>query len=427
MVNIIYYSTGEIFWVSDPPFGKPHIGIPHIFPEVPPDHLFTYSRSAHTLTQAGMNVLGAYGRQRKEVREGNGLPPNNGGPDPKFLQLADLPNARNTVLVLIVTETGSRDEGGVDIYPRIPFTDEEVAAFQAFRRRGGGVYVTWDHGPLGYKSLTQLGLAGPVEEEPDVAAKEGPYRPNVEWSNDSTDEARVKTEGSRYVNGKLEPADVWLTVGPPAGYLQKIVPAQILGRNPKPPHPIFNGVGGSDGIWIPAHMHEGRLKVRASLQGLDQSRLPAGVETLAVHVPFTETTFVSFAVMAYQEAQVQFSERGDIEKLEGPVLWDTSFHHLVDINWSSDGKVPWDPFVPFSAQALWKKQLPAKLFEERLERGMKRLWLNAVRWLGTSSELLLALPTGSRQRVLAGSQPTSLTTPANGQRNDYPDLEQLRH
>lgn len=426
MIDVIFYSTGEIFWVSDPPFGKPHIGIPHIFPNVPPDHLFAYSRASHTLTQAGINVIGAFGRQRKEVRESNG-PSNLGGPDPRFLQLANLPNAKNTVLILIVTETGSRLEGGVDMYRRIPFSVDEIAAFTTFRRQGGGVYVTWDHGPLGYQSLRQLGLDGPVEGEPDPSADNGPYRPNVEWSNDSTDEARVKTEGSRYINGKLVAADVWLTVGPPAGYLQKIVPAQILGSNPQTPHPIFNGVGGPDGIWIPAHMHEGRLKVKASLQGLDETALPAGVKTLAVHVPFTETIFVSFAVMAYQEARIDYTDNGSVRSQEGAVIWDTSFHHLVDINWASDGKVPWDPFVPFSAQALWKQQLPPQLFDERLERGMKRLWLNAVRWLGTSpvpQPSAMALASVKKMSPLGGS---SFAAPDLEHANDYPDLEGLRH
>jgi hypothetical protein len=43
--------------------------------------------------------------------------------------------------------------------------------------------------------------------------------------------------------------------------------------------------------------------------------------------------------------------------------------------------VPWDPFVPFSAQALWRQQLPPEVFDERLARGMKRLWVNIVSWL----------------------------------------------
>jgi hypothetical protein len=427
MIDVIFYSTGEIFWVSDPPFGKPHIGVPHVFPDVPPDHLFTYSRAAHTLTQAGMNVIGAFGRQRKAIREAHGQP------DPRFLALAHLPNANNTVLVLIVTESGSRDEGGVDTYRRIPFTQAEVAAFAEFRRKGGGVYVTWDHGPLGYRSLKELGLDGPVEEEPDTSAEEGPYRPNVEWSHDSTDEARVKTSGSRFVNGKEEPADVWLTVGPPAGYLQKIVPAQILGPNPQTPHPIFNGVGGADGIWIPAHMHEGRLKVKASLRGLEEFYPPEqGIHTLAVHVPFTETIFVSFAVMAYQNAAIESGEDGFIKDIHGPVIWDTSFHHLVDINWSSDGKVPWDPFVPFSAQALWKQQLPPALFEERLERGMNRMWVNAVRWLGTSFDQLAQVSQVDSSATLAGrfSVPSKFVIKAgaaSGNRDDYPCLEDLRH
>jgi hypothetical protein len=83
-------------------------------------------------------------------------------------------------------------------------------------------------------------------------------------------------------------------------------------------------------------------------------------------------------VMAYKERTWK-ADTGEL--LEGGVLWDTSFHHLVDINWASDGKVEWDPFVPFSAQALWQQQFPRELFEIRLERGMKRLFVNIIKWL----------------------------------------------
>jgi hypothetical protein len=80
--------------------------------------------------------------------------------------------------------------------------------------------------------------------------------------------------------------------------------------------------------------------------------------------------------MAYKDTGI-----GTDDDLKGRVIWDTNFHHLVDINWSSNGKVPWDPFVPFSAEALSRQQLPPDLFEERLERGMKRLLVNIVSWL----------------------------------------------
>jgi hypothetical protein len=213
--------------------------------------------------------------------------------------------------------------------------------------------------------------------------------------------------------------------------LQKIVPAQIVGPNPKSPHPIFNGVGGSDGIWIPAHMHEGKLKGKASLRGIDETDLPPGVHYLALHVPFTETTFISFAVLAYQDTE---QSAGIITS--GRVIWDTSFHHLVDINWVSDGKVSWDPFAPFSAQALWKQQLPPELFEARMDRGMKRIFVNAVKWLG---QKLTPPPHGQAiqskrlgQQLSAGfaaseSAIDSEVADASKPRNDYPGPEGLVH
>jgi hypothetical protein len=397
MANVIFYSTGEIFWVSDPPPGKPHIGIPHIFPPVPPDHLFTYARSAHALTEAGHTVVGAYGRQRRAVRDAFASGDFPG--DREILALESLRDPARTVLVLIATETNTRANGGVDEYERIPFTEGERAAFNAFRRAGGGVYVTWDHGPLGYRTLAELGIEGPVRPEPPDA-----YRPNVHWSYDSTDQAKIDVRGRKLnPGGPSQPATVSLSIGPPAGFLQKIVPATLIYKDangqpaPLPPHQVFNGVGGGDGIWIPAHMHEGKLKADVTLQTLDERELPQGVRILAVHVPFTETTFDSFAVMAIKE-RVRTPDTGAV--VEGAVLWDTSFHHLVDINWSSDGKVDWDPFVPFSAQALWQQQFPKELFEQRLQRGMKRLFVNIVKWL---ADELPPSPREQQLRLAAGS------------------------
>lgn len=440
MADVIFYSTGEIFWVSDSPPGKPHIGVPQVLPALPPDHLFTYALAAHVLEDAGHTVIGAFGRQRAAVRNANGEG-QPGGPDPEILALGELPHPERTVLVLIATDSGKRPRGSDD-FERIPFTPEEREAVAAFRREGGGIYVTWDHGQLGYESLRELGLHEPIDPEP-----EEPLRPNVHFSNDTTDEARVLTPGlRRRKGGTAEPADVWLSVGPPAGYLQKIVPAQVLYKDsadptvPRPvtPHPIFNGVGGSDGIWIPAHMHEGKLKGRATLQGIDETLLPPGVKYLAVHVPFTETTFFSYAVMAYRDSLWRPSGNGQQPSLqEGRVIWDTSFHHVVDINWVSDGKVPWDPFVPFSAQALWKQQLPPDLFEARLERGMKRLFANAVRWL---AHQLPGSPVQQRQSsqmrgvarrtayAFAGAADVESGAPwLDEHESGYPPLEYLNH
>jgi hypothetical protein len=250
------------------------------------------------------------------------------------------------VLVLIATDSGRRPHGSDD-FDRIPFTPAEKDAVRTFRQRGGGLYVTWDHGQLGYQSLVELDLDGPIKPEPAE-----PLRPNVAFSNDTTDEGIVKTPGFiRRPDGTHEPADVWLSVGPPAGFLQKIVPAHVLYKiklpdgtlTPAPitPHPVFNGVGGSDGVWMPAHMHEGILKGRATLQGIDETDLPPGVKYLAAHIPFTETTFFSYAVMAYKD-----TGSGSDDDPRGRVIWDTSFHHLVDINWSSTGEVPGIPSFP---------------------------------------------------------------------------------
>ena len=100
------------------------------------------------------------------------------------------------------------------------------------------------------------------------------------------------------------------------------------------------------------------------------------IHPLAVHIPFSDTLFEYFVVMAIKNSELQ-----DNKSRTGRILWDTSFHHLVDINWVSDGKVPWEHFTPFSVQGLWRQQLPPSLFENRLNSGVKRLIVNAISWL----------------------------------------------
>lgn len=402
MTDVIFYSTGEIFWVTDPPANRhEHIGVQTRFPPVPPDEFFTYAMAANSLRDAGHRISGAYGRQRMRVRDDVADGQFTG--DPEILALANLQRARNTVLVLIATESGSHAEGGVDRLPRLPFTDEEVAAVAAFRSQGGGVYVTWDHGQLGYEALKQLNLHGPIVPEP-----EEPIRPNVAHSLDSTDSGIVKIEGvKRKQDGSTEPVEVELSLGPPAGYLQRIIPAQLIYKTsdgkpaPETPHAIFNGVGSKDGIWIPAHMHEGVLKAKVHTGfKLDESDLPEGIRVLACHIPLNETSFHIFPVMAVQAAETTPVADGEAPKVEqGAILWDTSFHHLCDINWSSDGDVPWEPWVPFSAASLWQPQYPPEIFERRLQNGMGRLFANAIAWLGNE---LAEAPSVQASRSSAG-------------------------
>jgi hypothetical protein len=365
MADVIFYSTGEIFWVTDPPENRAeHIGVRPVLPPVPPDRFFTYARSARALEARGHRVIGAFGRHREAVRRLREQ--GNFEGDPEFLALRHL--GRGTVLVLIATEQDN------DRWGPMPFTEAEKEAFRAFRAAGGGTYATWDHGPLGAATLDSLGLGGPVEHEP-----EEPLRPDVAHSLDSTDSPRARIRGMRITaEGPVE-EEMELSMGPPAGFLQKIVPAQLAYKDadgetaPEPPHPIFNGVGSDDGIWIPGHAHEGRLKAEVRfMYKLDESRLPEGVRLLALHIPLNETSFNAFPLMAIA------AKTGET----GPVLWDTSFHHLVDINWAEDGRVPWEPYAPFTADSLWQPQFAPDLFRQRLDEGMARLFANAIAWLG---------------------------------------------
>lgn len=378
MADVLFYSTGEIFWVTDPPENRSeHIGVRPVFPPVPPDRFFTYARAARMLEARGHRVIGAYGRHREAHRNARAA---GAAGDPEWLALADHPRADRLVLVLIATEQPG------DRFGPMPFTAEEQEAFRAFRARGGGTYVMWDHGPLGYASLDTLGLAGPIEPEPAE-----PLRPDVVHSLNSTDSPRTRIQGVRMTADGPVPVDVELSLGPPAGYLQKIVPAELAWKQPDgtpapfTPHPIFNGVGSGDGIWIPAHAHEGIFKAGVHyMYRLDESRLPEGVRLLAVHVPLNETSFNAFPVMAIEPGAGN----------RGAVLWDSSFHHLVDINLAADGKVPWEPYAPFTADSLWQPQVPPDLFNQRLEEGLARLFGNAVAWLGNELQDRRKLPAG---------------------------------
>lgn len=214
MADVLFYSTGEIFWVTDPPENRSeHIGVRPVFPPVPPDRFFTYARAARMLEARGHRVIGAYGRHREAHRNARAA---GAAGDPEWLALADHPRADRLVLVLIATEQPG------DRFGPMPFTAEEQEAFRAFRARGGGTYVMWDHGPLGYASLDTLGLAGPIEPEPAE-----PLRPDVVHSLDSTDSPRTRIQGVRMTADGPVPVDVELSLGPPAGYLQKIVPAEL--------------------------------------------------------------------------------------------------------------------------------------------------------------------------------------------------------
>lgn len=417
MADVIFYSTGEIFWVTDPPSNRnEHIGVQTRFPPVPPDEFFTYAMAANSLRDAGHRIAGAFGRQRADVRasaEESGF-----AGDPEILALSSLRNPANTVLVLIATESGTHEEGGVDRLSRLPFTEAEREAVASYQDQGGGIYVTWDHGQLGYETLKQIGLHEPITPEP-----EEPIRPNVAHSLDSTDSGTVTIQGVKLkANGEKEAVNVDLSLGPPAGYLQRIIPAQLIHKTPngKPdpqtPHAIFNGVGSHDGIWIPAHMHEGLINAKVHVGfKLDESNLPEGVRVLACHIPLNETSFHLFPVMAIRPGLRDDGPDANVRR--GAVLWDSSFHHICDINWSSDGQVPWEPWVPFSAASLWQPQFPADIFEKRLNEGMGRLFANAIAWLGNE---LTESPS-----MQAGQYEVAAGFAGDGRQNQKPSAEDV--
>ena len=102
---------------------------------------------------------------------------------------------------------------------------------------------------------------------------------------------------------------------------------------------------------------------------------------------------------------------------------------------ASDGKVPWDNFAMFSAEALWVQQFSKELFEERFERGMKRLFANAIKWLanelpGSPSQQIYSTIHEKQKGLVFASEVTETEFREMAERlrqpeNNYPSADKL--
>ena len=196
-----------------------------------------------------------------------------------------------------------------------------------FRQRGGGILATRDHNDMGC-SLCTLGGIGAAhffhskQTDPDASrhCRDDNATLNIDWPN--------------YHSGAN-------------GDFQTIKAAD---------HPLLRRTDGSLIEYFPAHPHEGAVGV------------PAGETSASVIATATsKATGRTFNLL------VAFDEAEDSHgNLCGRGIAESSFHHLVDYNWSIDLKCP--TFVEEAPGDEWKR------FPERLN-DVKRYVENAAGWL----------------------------------------------
>ena len=188
--------------------------------------------------------------------------------------LADLAQGRWDQLWLLATDvTGALTPG-------------DAANIQAFRAKGGGVFLSRDHQDLGGASLTALGALGATE--------------HFQTINPELDEAR------RCCDDLDTPAISWPNYHSGAnGDLQTIEAIEPL-------HPILRRPSGEPISRLPSHPHEGAVGVPEALKG-------------------------SARLVARGRSRITGSVFGLCVAVEEPGLGravaDSSFHHVADYNW----------------------------------------------------------------------------------------------
>ncbi len=164
-------------------------------------------------------------------------------------------------------------------------TKADVANIQAFRARGGGVFLTRDHQDLG-ACLSRLGALGQTQHFQTVNPEPGEERrrcddldtPGITWPNYHSG-----------ANGDLQPVEAV-----------------------EPLHPILHRATGGAIRRLPAHPHEGAVGAPEGLK--DWARVIARGRS--------ERSGARF------DLAVAVEEPG-----AGRAVSDSSFHHIADYNW----------------------------------------------------------------------------------------------
>ena len=208
---------------------------------------------------------------------------------------------------------GSRATKATPIWPPCPVSDfdqlwlfavdvtdaitpADALAVQAFRRRGGGVFVTRDHQDLG-RGLLRLGRLGRCQhfhsdnQEPaeDRHACDDTETPSIDWPNYNTGR-----------NGDFQTP-------------------QMLA----PDHPVLRGPNGGTLRTLPSHPHEGVVSRPADAEGFSTVLMCGESQITGRHFNLA---------IAFE------GEPDDDGTVLGRAVANSSFHHLADYNWNpSDG------------------------------------------------------------------------------------------
>ncbi len=178
-------------------------------------------------------------------------------------------------------------------------TERDAQGVQAFRRRGGGLFMARDHQDLG-KSLLRLGRIGQLNcfqsanPEPDETRHciDDTGTPAISWPN--------------YNSGRN-------------GDYQEV---QALA----PDHPLVRGPAGEPIRYLPAHPHEGAVIVPSTCSGRAQVVL-SGRSTVT-----GRPSNIAVATDADTD--------DDGTPLLGAVVAQSTFHHFADYNWDVDLGAP---------------------------------------------------------------------------------------
>jgi len=214
-------------------------------------------------------------------------------------------------------------------------TDDEVAEVGAFLERGGGVFATGDHTPLGTALCGRLHkvrwmrrwIAGPGN---GVLLGDGPGTRNpVRDTSWPPRLSRPGVAGPANAGSKL----VWPRMG------------KINNSNDAYAHALFELPNGDCVRWLPYHDHEGECPdfespvamPEGSMADFPEGRIPVAV-AWAMATAGKGTTYLSpkpvlFPVACVYDGHGLAPGSGDL----GRIVTDSSFHHWLQLNLSALG------------------------------------------------------------------------------------------
>jgi len=203
-------------------------------------------------------------------------------------------------------------------------TDADAAAVRAFHERGGGLYLARDHQDLG-SSLLKLGTIGRTQCFQSANPEPDPARHCIDDTETATISWPNYHSGS---NGDVQPVTA-----------------------NEPVHPAVRGLD-----VLPAHPHEGAVTVPTELADHARVILTGRSETTGREHP------IAVAVEPHDGA--------------GPVIADSSFHHIADYNWNPNAGCPSFVTEPCGSRVVE---------DDRAAKQVRRYATNIADWLGQTA------------------------------------------